>query len=124
MKLSTFLTIVAVVAVLFGLGLLLAPGFMDSTFGTTGTPGEMLSDRMYGSALLAFAVLYWLARDVTGASARPILLSGLVGEGLLFLVMLMGMLGGVMDATGWITVVLSLLFALGFAYYQFMARPA
>ena len=124
MKLSTFLTIVAVVAVLFGLGLLLAPGFMDLTFGTEGTPGEMVSDRMYGSALLAFGVLFWLARDFTGASARPILLAGLVGEGLLFVVALLAMLGGVMDATGWITVVISLLFALGFAYFQFMARPA
>ncbi len=123
MNFKTFLTVVAVVAVLFALGLLLAPGFMDSTFGTGGTPGEMLSDRMYGSALLAFGVLFWLARDFTGASARPIIISGLVGEGVLFVVTLVAMLGGVMGATGWITVVISLLFALGFAYFQFMAQP-
>ncbi len=94
------------------------------SFGTGGTPGEILSDRMFGSALLAFAVLFWMARDFTGASARPIVIAGLVGEFLLFVVSLFAMLGGVMGATGWITVVISLLFAGGFAYYQFRGSPA
>ncbi len=123
MKFRTFLMIVAVVAVLYAIGLLLVPGVMDSTYGTAGSPGEMLSDRLYGSSLLAFAVLFWLARDFTGASARPIVIAGLVGEVVTFLVTLTGTLGGIMDATGWSVVVISLLLALGFAYFQFVAPP-
>ena len=123
MKFRTFLMIVAVVAVLYAIGLLLVPGTMDSAYGTAGSPGEMLSDRMYGSALLGFAVLFWLARDFTGASARPIIAAGLVGETVFFVVALIGTLGGVMGATGWSAVVLGLLFALGFGYFQFVAPP-
>ncbi len=124
MKLKTFFTVVAVVAVVFAIGLLFAPGLMDSAYGTSGTPGEVLTDRMFGSALLAFGVLYWLARDFTGAEARAVILAGLVGEVVLFIVSLNGMLDGVMDATGWSLVVISLLFTLGFGYFRFVARPA
>ncbi len=123
MKLRTFLMIVAVVAVLYAIGLLLLPGVMDSAYGSGGSPGEMLSDRMFGSALLAFAVLFWLTRDFTGASARPIITAGLVGEAVFFLVALFGTLGGVMGATGWSAVLIGLVLALGFAYFQFVAPP-
>jgi uncharacterized membrane protein len=123
MKLKTFLMIVAVVAVLFAIGLILAPGFMDATYGTGATPGEMLTDRMFGSALLALGVIAWLARDLTGASVRPIITGSLIGEAVGFVVALMGTLSGVMNATGWTTVVIYLLFTLGFAYFQFVAPP-
>lgn len=123
MKLRTFLMIVAVVAVLYAIGLLLVPGVMDSAYGSGGSPGEMLSDRMFGSSLLAFGVLFWLTRDFTGASARPIITAGLVGEAVFFVVALIGTLGGVMGAAGWSAVLLGFVFALGFAYFQFMAPP-
>ncbi len=123
MKLRTFFMITAVVELLFGLALLLAPGAMDMAYGSGGTPGEMLSDRMFSSSLLAFAVLFWLARDFTGASARPLITAGLVGEAVFFVVALVGTLGGVMGATGWSAVVIGLVFGLGFAYFQFVAPP-
>jgi hypothetical protein len=123
MKLRTLLIVAAVVYLLFAIALLLVPGVMESAYGTSGNAGEMLSDRMFGSALLAFGVLFWLSRDFTGASARPLITAALVGEVVFFLVALMGTLGGVMGATGWSAVVLGLVFALGFGYYQFVAPP-
>ncbi len=123
MKLKTFLIVVAAVSMLFAIALISAPAWMDMSFGTGGTPGEILSDRMLGSALLGFAVLFWMARNFTGPSARPVIVAGLVGELALFIVSLSGMINSIMDATGWITVVISLLFAVGFGYYEFVRRP-
>ncbi len=123
MKLRTFLMIAAVLAVLYAIGLILVPGVMDSAYGTGPSAGEMLTDRMLGSALLGWGLILWLARDFTGASARPIITASLIGEAVFFVVALMGMRGGVMNATGWSTVVIGFVFALGFAYFQFVAPP-
>ena len=123
MKLRTFFMIVAILGLLFAIGLILAPAFMDTTYGTGPTAGEMLTDRLYGSGLLTLAAITWLAKDMTGASVRPIITGSLIGGVVGFLVSLMGMLGGVMNSTGWSTVVIYLLLTVGFAYFQFMAPP-
>ncbi len=123
MKFRTFLMIAAVVALVYALALLLVPGTMDASYGTGPSAGEMLTDRMFGSALLAWGLILWMARDFTGASARPIIIGSLVGEAVFFVVALTGTLGGVMNSTGWTAVVIALVFALGFAYYQFVAPP-
>lgn len=123
MKFRTFLMIVAVIAVVYAVGLILAPGFMDSTYGTGPTAGEMLTDQMLGSALLGWGLVAWLARDFTGASARPIIIAGLIAEAVGFVVALIATLNHVMNETGWMLVVLYLVFALGFAYYWFVAPP-
>jgi preprotein translocase subunit SecY len=130
MKLRTFLMIASVIGLVFALALLLVPQFMDTTYGTSATPGEILTDRFFGATLLAVAVITWLARDLTGASVRPVLMGGLIGEAVGLVVSLLGVLSGVMNATGWLNVALYLLLGLGFAYFQFMppskpaARPA
>lgn len=123
MKFRTFLMVAAVIALVYGLLLLLFPAFMDSSYGTGPSAGEMLTDRMLGSTLLAWGLIFWFGRDLTGASARPIIIGSLVGEIALFVVALTGTLGGVMDATGWSLVAISLLFALGWAYFLFVAPP-
>jgi len=122
MKLRSFLIIVAVIALLYAIGLLLAPEFMDSTYGMgASSPGEILMDRFFGTALLTLGLIAWLAKDLTGASVRPIITGSLIGDAVGVVVSLMGVLGGVMNATGWSSVVIYLVFTLGFAYFRFMA---
>ena len=122
MKLRSFLIIVAVIALLYAIGLLLVPEFMDSTYGMgASSPGEVLMDRYFGTALLTLGLIAWLAKDLTRASVRPIITGSLIGDAVSVVVSLVGVLSGVMNATGWSSVVIYLLMALGFAYYQFMA---
>jgi hypothetical protein len=121
MKLRTFLTIVAVVALLYGLGLLLLPSFMATTYGFGTSPSEIQLARFFGVAMLTLGLINWLAKDLTGASVKPIILGSLIGDAVGVVVALMGTLSGVMSAVGWSAVVIYLLFALGFAYFQFMA---
>ncbi len=123
MKLRTFLMVVAVIGLIYALGLLLAPEFIDATYGAGTSASEILTDRFFGTELLTLGLITWMAKDLTGASVRPIITGSLIGSAVGFVVSLMGTLTGVMNATGWSAVVLYLLFALGFAYFQFMAPP-
>ena len=121
MKLRTFLMIVGVVALLYGLGLLLLPAFMATTYGFGTSASEILLARFFGVAMLTLGLINWLAKDLTGASVKPIILGSLIGDLVGAIVALMGTLSGVMSAVGWSAFVIYLLFVLGFAYFQFMA---
>jgi len=87
------------------------------------TPPLEYVAQLFGAALLAFAVLTWTARNAPDSDTRrAILLAMVVGDGIGFIVSLIGQLGGVMNALGWSTVVIYLLLAVGFGYFCF-AQP-
>lgn len=121
MNLRTFLTIAATVALAFALGLILMPGFMTTTYGFGASASEILLARFFGAELLALGVIYWLAKDSSGANARPLITGSLIGNAVGAYFALMGTLGGVMNAVGWSAVAVYFLIGLGFAYFQFMA---
>jgi len=121
MNLRTFLTIAAVVALAFALGLILMPVFMATTYGFGTSASEILLARYFGIELLVLGVIYWLAKDFTGANARPLITGSLIGNAVGTYFALMGTLGGVMNSVGWSAVAVYLLLGLGFAYFQFMA---
>jgi hypothetical protein len=121
MNLRTFLTIAAVVALVYALGLILMPAFMASTYGLGTSASEILLSRFFGVELLVLGLITWLAKDLTGASVRPIITGNLIGNAVGTIIALMGTLGGVMNSVGWSAVAIYFLLALGFAYFQFMA---
>ena len=121
MNLRTFLTIAAVVALVYALGLILMPAFMNSTYGLGTSASEILLSRFFGVELLVLGLIIWLAKDLTGASVRPIITGNLIGNAVGTIIALMGTLGGVMNSVGWSAVAIYFLLALGFAYFQFMA---
>jgi len=121
MKLSTWLTIAAVVAVVFGLAFVLVTGPLLSFYGITIDKAGTLVAQLFGAALIGFAVLNWFARGVTDREARQaIVLANLASDTVGFVMALIGQLAGVANALGWSTVAIYLLLALGFAYFQFM----
>ena len=123
MKLSTLMVVNALVAAVFGVGFVVVPGQVMSLYGTEVTPQLQYVAQLFGAALLGFAVLTWTARNALDSDARrAIVLALFVGDGIGFVVSLIGQLGGVMNALGWSTVVIYLLLALGFAYFCF-AQP-
>ena len=124
MKLSVLMIVNSIVAAVFGLGFILVPGQVNSLYGPEVGPALNYVAQLFGAALLAFAVLTWAARNVLDSEARrAILLALFVGDGVGFVVALIGQLGGVMNALGWSTVVIYLLLAIGFGYFRFMAKP-
>ncbi len=124
MNLSLLMTINAVVAAVFGLAFVVAPTQIVSLYGPSADPALRYVAQLFGSALIGFAVLTWMARKATASDARSaIVLSLFVSDGLGFVLALIGQLGGVVNSMGWSTVVIYLLLALGFGYFQFM-KPA
>jgi len=128
-KLSTLFIINAVVAILFGLAFLLAPASMAEVYGLEADAGsdyvqgaEFIT-RFAGAAFIAFGVLTWQARYSADSTARrAIVLAFFVGYVLGFVVAVIAQFQEAYNALGWSTVVIYLLFALGFGYFQFMAK--
>lgn len=124
MKLSYLMIVSAVVAVIFGIAFVLASGSLMALYGATLNPAGTVIAQLFGAALIGFAVVNWFARNAKeGEALRAIVLANLVSDTIGFIMALLGQLAGVVNALGWSTVVIYLLLALGFAYFQFM-RPS
>ena len=120
MKLSTMFIIYAVISAIFGLTFIFMPETTLAFYGITLSPGGISIARLFGAALLEFALLSWFVRNAGDSEARKaIILAIFVGEAVGFIVALFGQLSGVVNALGWSTVAIYLLLALGFGYFQF-----
>ena len=122
MKLKHLFIIHSIVALVFGVGFLLATQALASLYGVTlADPGAIFVGRLFGAALLAYCFVAWLARDAQPSVARRAIvlgffLSGAVG----FIVTLVGQLSGVMNAFGWSAVVIYLvILTIGYGYFYF-----
>ena len=123
MKLSTFLAIVGVVAILFGIGFVAAPAQVLTQYGITADVYTAFMSRFFGTALINVGLIVWFARNVLDPMGRrAILLAGLIADVIGFLVALQGQIKGVANTLGWSTVVIYGLFAIGFAYFQFGSK--
>ena len=120
MKLSTLLVIDGVVGIAFGIAFVLAPAQLLSAYGTTLDAAGLFMARLFGAALIQIGGLALLARNVADVGAqRAIVLAYLIALVIGFVVALQGQLAGISNALGWSTVVIYLLLALGFGYFQF-----
>jgi len=121
MKPRTMFIIYAVVSAIFGLTFVFVPKTTLSLYGISLSPGGTAIARLFGAALLEFALLSWFVRNAESTKTREaIILAIFIGEVIGFIVVLLGQLSGVVNALGWSTVVIYLLLALGFGYLQFM----
>jgi hypothetical protein len=128
MKLSALMIVNAIIAVVFGLGFVFAPSQMASFYspevGVTeaGVVLEVVA-QLFGAALIAFAVLTWVARNAPDSGARQaVLLALFIGDAVGFVIALIAQIGGAVNALGWSTVAIYLLLAIGFGYFRFMAK--
>ena len=125
MRLSSFLILNAVIALVFGIGFVLVPGTMGTLYGMTPGPEVNLAGQFFGVELIAVGLLCWLARDVSDSAAqRAMILAFLIADVIGLIVSIMGTLSGVFNAVGWSAVVIYLVLSLGFAYFQFMKPSA
>lgn len=122
MKLRTLFILYAAIAVLLALGFLLGPAVLLKFFGFTQGKTETLFAQILGAALVGFATVAWFARDTADLRANPgqtmaIIIFGAIG----FVVTLLALLSQVTRVgTAWILVLLFLLSAIAFAYFQFV----
>lgn len=120
MRLRSLLLVGGVLALLVGLALLLGPATVLKFFGLPGTPAEALLGQLIGAGLIGFAVVSWFAGNDTGA-VNATVLALLITAVIAFIVSLLAVLGKtvVRSANAWVAVIVFLIFAVGFAYFQF-----
>ena len=123
MKLPLFLSIKAVISIVCGLGLLLIPGVCMGLAGVTLDPGGTMMARLLGALLIGSATMCWTARNADPSVGREAFVLGLfVADTLGFEVSLLAQLAGLMNAFGWVFVLLWLLLAAGLGYFRFIAK--
>nr|VFJ86037.1 MAG: hypothetical protein BECKLFY1418B_GA0070995_100167 [Candidatus Kentron sp. LFY]VFJ89870.1 MAG: hypothetical protein BECKLFY1418A_GA0070994_100913 [Candidatus Kentron sp. LFY]VFK15424.1 MAG: hypothetical protein BECKLFY1418C_GA0070996_101520 [Candidatus Kentron sp. LFY] len=121
MKLGVLLTLNAMIALMFGLTSIFIPEIMLTIYGAETIGTELVQmTRLFGSVVLGYAVLSWLARNAEGSDARQaILLAFIISYLFGLIVTLFGFFSGVMGMIAWLNVVLYLIFISGYGYFRF-----
>lgn len=121
MKLSNLFILSTVVAFVFALGLLLGPTTVLQLFGLTTGNTEKLLAQLIGASLAGFGLLSWFARDFTDTKAHDgATITLFIFNVIAFVVSLLAVFSRVWRSGGWTAVIIFLLFALGFGYFQFI----
>jgi hypothetical protein len=127
MRLGTLMLVKSVICLVFGGIFVLAPAALLAVYGVKNEDSSLIfMTRLYGAAFIVLGVLLWFARNDPGSDAlRAIVLAVLVGDGVGFVVSLMGQLDNVMNGLGWSVVALYLLLTVGFGYwYLQLVKPS
>jgi hypothetical protein len=119
---SPFFVVVAIVTAVFGLGFLFAADAVFAWYGVADvTDATRLTGRYFGGALIGFAIIYTMARDLgAGSSLTGLLWSGLVFNVVGLVLAIMATTAGTINATGWVSVVIHIVLGLGFVYFLFL----
>ncbi|MEO7237700.1 MAG: hypothetical protein ABIZ96_03705 [Gemmatimonadales bacterium] len=124
MRLSTLLLIGGLLALVFGLGFLLAPRPMLSLYGVPIDPSIVLIARFFGAALVQLGLVLYLIRDVGDPrTQRGVVIGSFIGSVAGLVVALTGQFWGLTNRFGWSTVAIYALLTLGYGSIMFGGRP-
>jgi ABC-type dipeptide/oligopeptide/nickel transport system permease subunit len=118
MTVKLFLTIAAAISVLFGIAFVLAPETAGAVYGTPNEVHIILSERYFGATLLPLGLIFWFAKDTSDRNIlRRVLIAFAIGCILGAIVSIVGTVAGTVNAMGWSSVLIYLVFLGGCAYY-------
>jgi hypothetical protein len=124
MQIKSLFIITAVVTIIFGVLFVIIPAQMYSLYGIESGMILNYMGGLFGASLIAFAVIAWQCRNTGDSEARrAVILGFFIADTIGFIIALIGQLNNVVNALGWLTVVLYFLIALGFAVFTF-SKPA
>jgi hypothetical protein len=117
MNAKTFLTISAIIAVLFGLAFVLVPTAAGSIYGMPPEPHTALTLQFFGSVLITIAVVNWFAKDFADWEAvRGVLIANAIGDAVGGGLTLLGMFQGLINSMGWTSTIIYALLLIGSLY--------
>src|SRR5512140_235840 len=118
MKFQTMMVIKAVVCLVLGVPIVLAPTLIYSIFGVSLDAGGSFAAREYGASMIGILLITWFGRYVTEGPIRWAIALGLcVYDAIGFVVTAIATLMGVLNILGWLVALLYLLLAIGFGYF-------
>jgi hypothetical protein len=119
-SLKTLFIITSIIAFVFGVLFVIIPTPLYSLYGIESNMVLNYMGELFGAALIALGLISWLSRNITNPEAlKAVTLSFFIADGIGFIIALIGQLNNVVNALGWLTVVIYLLLSLGFGYFRF-----
>ena len=123
MRLSTLLLIAGVIALVFGIGFLLAPRGLLHLYGVTPDPAVVLMARFFGAALVQVGLVFYLIRDVGDPrTQRGVVIGSFLGTLAGLVVALTAQFWGLLNSFGWSTVAIYGFVLVGYGTFVF-GRP-
>jgi hypothetical protein len=117
MNAKLYLTIFAIIAVLYGIAFELIPESVAALYGAPPDPHVILNARFFGSTLLALSVIAWFAKDFRDRDAvRGVLIGAAVGDVVGGLVNIWATIQGLLNGLAWSSTILYVLLLLGALY--------
>jgi hypothetical protein len=123
MTIKTFFTIIAVLALVHGVGFVLAPEQVAVIYGLAASPSSVLIGRLFGAALVALGLIFWLARDQSSESVRGVLIGTAIGDAVGLIVVVMATISGTLNSMGWIAALIYLFGTAGCGYFLMAPSP-
>jgi hypothetical protein len=117
-----FFTIIAVLALVHGIGFVLLPEQVAASYGMATSASTVLMARLFGAALLGLGVIFWLARFGAPESVSGVLIATIIGNTVGLIVVVMGTAAGTLNALGWVAALIYLFGTAGAGYFV-VARP-
>jgi hypothetical protein len=122
MKLKYLLVVNAIVLGGSGLSAILMPAKVISLYGVELGREVIMMAQYAGLGSVAIGLVAWFSRNVEDIKAqRAIILAFLITYAIGIIISVQGTISGVMKV-GWPVIILYLVLALGYAYFQFMKR--
>ena len=121
MKVSFWLKVNTIVLGLFGLGFLIAPSALGSSYAGGVSATTELALRYVGAAFLVLGVVSWFAAGAGGSSLQRWIVRAFALYAALGLVLdFTGMSSGVMTSMGYLNVAIDVIFLVAFGYFGFI----
>ena len=114
MNRTRFVTISAVVSLVYGAVALIAPAALTSVYGVGLDRAGLFLVQFLGASYIGYAIIGWFTRTSADPAARRGVALGIV-------VSTMGMIDGIAAPAGWSIVALTVVFAAGWAYVALIA---
>jgi hypothetical protein len=124
MKLSTYASILGIVGILYGLGLLCIPVKFTENYGVVLDAAGVSVARGWGIALCSLGLIYFLNRNIPAIDSSW---KGLLASSILFnlagvIMTIMNINSGLLNSMGWSTVAVNVIFGIGSAYFAFKKK--
>ncbi len=120
MRLKNFLVITAVVMLCQGIYAMLLPATVLSQYGVSHGPVASFMARYAGMGTFIMGLLAFFFRGIKDDKAkRAVTLTLLIANAAGVVISAVGMISGVIGATGWVVIGFYLFFVMGYAYFHF-----
>lgn len=120
MRLRTLLLIAGLLALVFGLGFLIAPQAVLRLYGIAPDAAIVLMSRFFAAALLQIGLVLYLIRDVGDLKTqRGVVIGSFIGSLTGLVVALTAQFWGLVNALGWSTVAIYAFLLIGYGSFIF-----